>query len=130
MRRYLGGAVIGFDISSMPGILGIQAYWERFGLPEPFMTAIVTTMMPIGSIVGAFWSWYLVKTMAPKWALAYVCFIWTFGCVLQVALPLNSMLYIARFIAGVGNGAISALVPVYLVCLPLLFRRPSLDDAA
>ncbi|KAL6898890.1 sugar transporter domain-containing protein [Trichoderma evansii] len=71
-------------------------------------------MMPIGSIVGALWSWYLVKTMAPRWALAYVCFIWTFGCVLQVALPFNSMLYIARFIAGVGAGAISAIVPVYL----------------
>lgn len=87
-------------------------------------------MVPIGSIVGALWSWHLVKTMKPKWVLLYVCFIWIFGCVLQVALPLNTMLYIARLIIGVGAGAIGALVPVYLVCLLLLLWRRVLDGAA
>lgn len=68
--------------------------------------------------------------MTPKWALSYVCFIWIFGCVLQVALPVNEMLYIARGVVGAGAGAMSAMVPVYLVCLPLLFLRRNLDDAA
>ncbi|KAL9484124.1 hypothetical protein ACSS6W_002913 [Trichoderma asperelloides] len=91
-----------------------KLYLERFGVPEPFVKGIITAMMPIGSIFGAFWSWYLVKAMTAKWALVYVCCIWNFGCILQVALPLNSMLYIARFIAGIGAGVISAIVPVYL----------------
>ncbi|KAL7923298.1 sugar transporter domain-containing protein [Trichoderma austrokoningii] len=71
-------------------------------------------MMPIGSIVGAFWSSYLCGMMTPKWALVYVLFIWIFGSVLQVALPFNSLMYIARCLVGVGTGAMSAIMPVYL----------------
>lgn len=107
----------------MPGITGIQAYENRHGSPEPLVQDYLSAMMPIGSIVGAFWSSGLSGTMTPKWALVYVCFIWIFGCVLEAALPFDSMMYIARCLAGVGAGAMSAIVPVYLVCLRRLYKR-------
>ncbi|KAL7970057.1 sugar transporter domain-containing protein [Trichoderma sp. SZMC 28014] len=99
----------------MPGILGIQAYQDNLGSPEPLVKHVITAMVPIASIVGALWSSYLSVTMTPKWAMVYVCFIWVFGCVVQVALPVNNdMMYIARGLVGAGAGAMSAMVPVYL----------------
>ncbi|KAL7797410.1 high-affinity glucose transporter [Trichoderma ceciliae] len=109
----LGGALIGFDISSMSGILGVQAYWQYFGYPEPFVKGIITAMMPIGSLLGSLLSWYMAQTMSPKWALQYACFIWIFGSVLQAAVPIISVLYVGRLLAGVGAGVTSAVVPVY-----------------
>ncbi|KAH6606143.1 High-affinity glucose transporter [Trichoderma cornu-damae] len=109
----LGGALIGFDISSMSGILGVQAYWEYFGHPNPLAEGAVTAMMPVGSLVGSLLSWHLAWNMSPKWALQYACCLWIFGCTLQAAVPAVSVLYTGRLLAGMGAGIISAVVPVY-----------------
>lgn len=103
----------------MHSIFGVQVPKEFFGFPEPVVKGIVTSMMPIGALVGSFFSWYLVQSISPRWALQYGCFIWIFGCVLQAAVPAHSVISIGRGLAGVGAGIASAVVPVYQVLLTL-----------
>jgi hypothetical protein len=49
----IGGALFGFDISSMSGVLGTPAYQNYFGHPAGTRQGGITASMPAGSLVGA-----------------------------------------------------------------------------
>jgi hypothetical protein len=47
-----GGGLFGFDISSMSGVLGTQAYIRYFDNPVSYRQGGITASMPAGSLVG------------------------------------------------------------------------------
>jgi hypothetical protein len=47
-----GGGLFGFDISSMSGVLGTQAYKNYFHNPVSYRQGGITASMPAGSLVG------------------------------------------------------------------------------
>jgi MFS family permease len=81
----IGGALFGFDISSMSGVLGTKAYQNYFNNPSGTRQGGITASMPAGSL----------------------------GAILQTASNGVALLCIGRVVAGWAIGVCSAIVPVY-----------------
>ncbi|KAI9151525.1 MFS glucose transporter mfs1 [Paramyrothecium foliicola] len=109
----LGGALFGFDISSMSGVLATQAYRRFFDNPSPTAQGGITAAMPAGSLFGSLVSSALADRLSRKTALQVGCGLWIVGSVLQCAAQGVPMLCVGRVVAGLCVGITSSIVPVY-----------------
>ncbi|KAH6981728.1 general substrate transporter [Ilyonectria sp. MPI-CAGE-AT-0026] len=109
----LGGGLFGFDISSMSGVLGTQAYKQYFGYPKSYRQGAITASMPAGSLVGSIMSSFIADRYSRKVALQISCILWIIGATIQTAAQNVGMLCTGRVIAGLCVGIASAIVPVY-----------------
>lgn len=109
----IGGGLFGFDISSMSGVLGTQAYKRYFGNPVSYSQGGITASMPAGSLVGSLTSSFLADRWSRKVALQISCVLWIIGSTIQCATVNVAMLCVGRVIAGMCVGIASSVVPVY-----------------
>ncbi|KEZ39832.1 hypothetical protein SAPIO_CDS8759 [Scedosporium apiospermum] len=109
----IGGGLFGFDISSMSGVLGTQAYKRYFGNPKSYTQGGITCAMPAGSLVGALASSFIADKFSRKIALQISCVLWIIGSIIQCAAQNVGMLCAGRVIAGLCVGIASSIVPVY-----------------
>ncbi|KAI1175654.1 general substrate transporter [Nemania sp. FL0916] len=109
----IGGGLFGFDISSMSGVLGTEAYKNYFGHPVSYTQGGITASMPAGSLVGSLMSSFIADRFSRKVAIQTSCLIWILGSIIQCASTSVGMLCAGRVIAGVCVGIASAIVPVY-----------------
>ncbi|MBE3043691.1 MFS transporter [Candidatus Bathyarchaeota archaeon] len=108
-----GGGLFGFDISSMSGVLGTQAYKNYYNNPVSYTQGGITTSMPAGSLVGALVSSFIADRYSRKFALQLSSIVWIIGAVIQCASQNVGMLCAGRAIGGLAIGVCSAIVPVY-----------------
>ncbi|CUS07686.1 unnamed protein product [Tuber aestivum] len=119
----IGGGLFGFDISSMAGVLGTNAYKNYFGNPQGARQGAITSAMPAGSLAGSLVSSYLGDYFGRKQAIQIGAIIWILGSIVRsrekvligVAAykQVPKMLAFGRIIAGICVGITSTLVPVY-----------------
>ncbi|KAL2015958.1 hypothetical protein VTK56DRAFT_4493 [Thermocarpiscus australiensis] len=109
----IGGGLFGFDISSMSGVLGTQAYKRYFGNPVSYAQGGITAAMPAGSLVGSLLSSFVADKFSRKVALQVSCVLWIIGSILMCAAQNIPMLCVGRVICGFGIGIASSIVPVY-----------------
>ncbi|CAJ2505740.1 Uu.00g131340.m01.CDS01 [Anthostomella pinea] len=109
----IGGGLFGFDISSMSGVLGTQAYKRYFGNPVSYQQGGITASMPAGSLVGSLASSFIADKYSRKVALQVACILWIIGSIIQCASTGVGMLCAGRVIAGLCVGIASSIVPVY-----------------
>ncbi|KAK3349625.1 general substrate transporter [Lasiosphaeria hispida] len=109
----IGGGLFGFDISSMSGVLGTQAYKRYFNNPVSYTQGGITASMPAGSLVGSLVSSFLADKYSRKVALQISCVLWIIGSILMTAAQNVGMLCVGRVICGLCVGIASAIVPVY-----------------
>ncbi|KAJ0109804.1 mfs glucose [Diaporthe amygdali] len=111
----IGGALFGFDISSMSGVLGTQAYTRYFNNPQAFgyTQGAITASMPAGSLVGSLSSSFLADRFSRKMALQVACILWIIGAIIQCAAIDRGMLCAGRVVGGMAIGIASSVVPVY-----------------
>ncbi|ORY61409.1 MFS sugar transporter-like protein [Pseudomassariella vexata] len=109
----IGGGLFGFDISSMSGVLGTQAYIRYFDNPVSYRQGGITASMPAGSLVGSLLSSFIADRWSRKVAIQVSCVIWIIGSIIQCAAQNVGMLCAGRVIAGLCVGIASAIVPVY-----------------
>ncbi|PHH68172.1 hypothetical protein CDD80_200 [Ophiocordyceps camponoti-rufipedis] len=105
--------LFGFDISSMSGVLGTQAYKQFFGHPASFTQGIITASMPAGSLAGALSSAVLADRFSRKVSLQLGCLLWMTGSAVQSAAVNIPMLCVGRALAGLCVGIASSVVPIY-----------------
>ncbi|KAL2162341.1 hypothetical protein VTH06DRAFT_7254 [Thermothelomyces fergusii] len=108
-----GGGLFGFDISSMSGVLGTQAYKRYFNHPRSYAQGGITAAMPAGSLIGSLGSSFLADKFSRKVALQISCVLWIIGSILMAAAQNVAMLCVGRVICGLCIGIASAIVPVY-----------------
>ncbi|KAI1338407.1 general substrate transporter [Xylariaceae sp. FL0016] len=109
----IGGGLFGFDISSMSGVLGTQAYKQYFGHPVSYRQGAITASMPAGSLVGSLASSFIADKYSRKIALQIACVFWIVGSIIQCAAQNVGMLCAGRAIGGICVGIASSIVPVY-----------------
>ncbi|KAJ4152425.1 high affinity glucose transporter [Fusarium falciforme] len=109
----IGGGLFGFDISSMSGVLGTEAYKQYFDNPKSYRQGAITASMPAGSLVGSLFSSFLADRYSRRVALQISCVLWIIGSILQCASQNIGMLCTGRVVAGFCVGIASAVVPVY-----------------
>jgi sugar porter (SP) family MFS transporter len=109
----IGGGLFGFDISSMSGVLGTEAYKNYFGHPASYRQGGITASMPAGSLFGALASSFLADRLSRRTAIQIGAVIWIIGSILQTAANGVALLCVGRVIAGICVGICSSIVPVY-----------------
>ncbi|KAI0096156.1 general substrate transporter [Nemania sp. FL0031] len=109
----IGGGLFGFDISSMSGVLGTEAYKNYFDNPVSYRQGAITASMPAGSLVGSLASSFIADRFSRKVAIQVSCILWTIGSIIQCASTNIGMLCAGRVIAGLCVGIASSIVPIY-----------------
>ncbi|KAK1237384.1 hypothetical protein MKX08_003009 [Trichoderma sp. CBMAI-0020] len=124
----VGGALFGFDISSVSAQLAEQSYLCYFnqdenpptdasgtcGGPRSLVQGGITASMAAGSWLGALISGPLSDRLGRKYSIMVGCVIWVIGSTLSCASQNIGMLIVARIINGLSVGIESAQVPVYI----------------
>jgi sugar porter (SP) family MFS transporter len=110
----LGGGLFGFDISSMSGVLGTDAYLNYFHVGSgQYKQGGITCAMPFGSLVGALCSSFIADRYSRVTAIQLSSLLWILGSVFMTASNGIALLVVGRVIAGLCVGIASAMVPVY-----------------
>ncbi|KAK9365846.1 general substrate transporter [Lipomyces kononenkoae] len=109
----LGGALFGFEIASMSGIIGTRQYKQFFNNPIGIHQGIITSAMACGSFVGSLLSPFLADSRSRKVTIQIATILWCIGACLQSAASGVNMLIVGRSVAGLGIGLTSTVVPIY-----------------
>ncbi|CAJ2502532.1 Uu.00g099260.m01.CDS01 [Anthostomella pinea] len=131
----IGGALFGFDISSMSAIIATQPYKCQFNAqvslplpstkgnnpvtgqcqgPDDVLQGGIVAAMPGGSWLGALVSGFLSDHFGRKTTIQIGAVIWVIGSILVCASQDIPMLIVGRVINGLSVGICSAQVPVYI----------------
>ncbi|KAK4184152.1 general substrate transporter [Podospora australis] len=121
----IGGALFGFDISSMSAIISTQPYLCQFNQrgfdangrclgPTEDVQGGITAAMPGGSWLGALVSGVVSDKFGRKRSIQIGAIVWIIGSVIVCAAINIPMLAIGRIINGFSVGICSAQVPVYI----------------
>ncbi|KAI3334246.1 high-affinity glucose transporter [Ustulina deusta] len=122
----IGGALFGFDISSMSAIIATTPYKCQYNAqgndpvtgqcrgPDSSLQGGITAAMPGGSWLGALFSGWLSDRLGRKTAIQTGAVIWVIGCIIVAASVNVPMLIVGRIINGFSVGICSAQVPVYI----------------
>ncbi|KAH6889752.1 general substrate transporter [Thelonectria olida] len=125
----VGGALFGFDISSVSAQLGENSYKCYFNQgpkgppfnddmdcsgPRSLVQGGITASMAAGSWLGALVSGPLSDRLGRKYSIMLGCVVWIVGSILCCASQNIGMLIVGRIINGIAVGFESAQVPVYI----------------
>ncbi|KAM0428511.1 hypothetical protein ACHAPT_006871 [Fusarium lateritium] len=125
----VGGALFGFDISSVSAQLGENSYKCYFNQgpkgppftddddcsgPKSLHQGGITASMAAGSWLGALISGPLSDRLGRKYSIMVGCIIWIIGSTISCASQNIGMLVVGRVINGLSVGIESAQVPVYI----------------
>ncbi|ANB11599.1 Snf3p [Sugiyamaella lignohabitans] len=110
----IGGALFGFDISSMSATIGTPQYLDYFNSPSPSTQGGINASMPGGSLVGSLVAGIVCDMIGRKYTIQFSCFLWIVGSTISCASQNVAMLIVGRFINGLCVGVTSSQIPVYL----------------
>ncbi|KAI0756097.1 general substrate transporter [Daedaleopsis nitida] len=116
------GFLFGYDIGVISGCLIMPDFIERFGTQNadgswvlsPARQSIITSLLSAGTFVGALAQAFTSDRHGRRGSILIWSGIFTIGTIIQTA-TIRSIVQITigRFIAGLGVGALSAIVPLY-----------------
>ncbi|KAI0142225.1 high-affinity glucose transporter [Xylariaceae sp. FL1272] len=122
----IGGALFGFDISSMSAIIATEPYKCQYNVqgndpvtgacrgPDANLQGGIVASMPAGSFVGALLSGFISDRFGRKTSIQIGALIWIVGSIIIAASVDVPMLIAGRIINGLSVGICSAQVPVYI----------------
>ncbi|KAL2812203.1 general substrate transporter [Aspergillus granulosus] len=110
----IGGALFGFDVSSMSAWIGTDQYLEYFNHPNSDLQGGITASMSAGSFAGAIAAGFVADRLGRRWSLMIASVIWIIGAVVQCSAQNVAHLVAGRVISGISVGVTSSQVCVYL----------------
>jgi MFS family permease len=119
------GAARGIDEGLIGTTAELAPFQKKFGLKDPHkskheqaeLLSNITSMVQMGSILGAMVAFYLTDKIGRLWATRLLCLIWVTGISIFLASSATGsigMIYAGRFIAGIGIGQTTVVAPTYL----------------
>jgi MFS family permease len=117
----LMGAARGVDEGLITGVFNSSAFKKQVGIDDLGEAALagikgnVSSMVQIGSVVGALLAFLVCDQIGRVWATRQLCAVWIVGTAIFMGNN-GSMaaVYAGRFIAGIGIGETVVVGPVYL----------------
>ncbi|KAL8825684.1 MAG: hypothetical protein Q9191_004261 [Dirinaria sp. TL-2023a] len=122
----VGGALFGFDISSMSAIIGTTQYTDFFNDPHGIVQGAIGSALAAGSVVGGLFAGPLSDRVGRRDAIFIACLFWLVGTAVQVGVNGFGMLIAGRIINGICVGITSSQVPVYLAEIAKKEKRGSI----
>ncbi|EMD31107.1 hypothetical protein CERSUDRAFT_120076 [Gelatoporia subvermispora B] len=117
-----GGFLFGYDIGVISGCLIMPDFVARFGQQQSdgsfvltsSRQSIITSLLSAGTFVGALAQAFTSDRYGRRGSILIWSGIFTIGTIIQTA-TINSIaqITVGRFVAGLGVGALSAIVPLY-----------------
>ncbi|KAI0658309.1 general substrate transporter [Cubamyces menziesii] len=116
------GFLFGYDIGVISGCLIMDDFVDRFGEPDssgvfilsPSRQSIITSLLSAGTFVGALAQAFTSDRFGRRGSILIWSAVFTVGTAIQTATVRSlAQITIGRFIAGLGVGAMSAIVPLY-----------------
>lgn len=128
------GAARGLDEGLIGTTSSLESFKNLFGLEDPSLSEAkqaellgnITSMVQIGSVLGAIIAFYMTDKIGRLWATRQLCFLWIVGIVIFLTAATNGhigQLYAGRFIAGMGIGQTTVVAPTYLAETSPRFTR-------
>ncbi|KAJ7894575.1 general substrate transporter [Mycena leptocephala] len=117
-----GGFLFGYDIGVISGCLIMPDFVDRFGQVgadgQMFLSSsrqsIITSLLSAGTFVGALAQAFTSDRFGRRGSILIWSGIFTIGVAIQTGTARSIVqLTIGRFVAGLGVGALSAIVPLY-----------------
>ncbi|KAL5358552.1 general substrate transporter [Aspergillus floccosus] len=110
----IGGALFGFDVSSMSAWIGARQYLDYFNSPDSNLQGGITASMSAGSFAGALAAGFVSDHFGRRGSLIIASVIWIIGAVLQCSAQNVAHLVAGRVVSGLCVGITSSQVCVYL----------------
>jgi len=127
-----GGMLFGWDTGAISGVLAMEGTKKKFGYlnwsPEriSLMEQNIVSTLQAGCFAACFLTGWLTNRYGRRWMLIGVGAFTTVGVIFQATSAINgniAVMYIGRFLAGMGVGAASTLTPLYVSeCAPRAIR--------
>ncbi|KAL1963767.1 hypothetical protein VTN77DRAFT_7833 [Rasamsonia byssochlamydoides] len=119
----MGGFIFGYDTGQISGFLDMKNFLQRYGEPGPNGTyhftnarsGLIVALLSIGTLIGALAAAPIADRIGRKWSISGWCVILCAGVTVQISSPVGKWYQVAmgRWVAGLGVGALSLLVPMY-----------------
>lgn len=106
----IGGALFGFDISSMSAWIGTDQYLNYFNNPGSTLQGGITASMSAGSFAGAIAAGFVADILGRRGALMIASCIWVIGAAIQCSSQNVGQLIGGRVVSGLAG-----------ICSPLVF---------
>ncbi|KAK9235360.1 general substrate transporter [Lipomyces kononenkoae] len=112
----LGGFLFGYDQGVISGVLVMHDFEARFPRigGNGDLQGWVVSIMQLGAFIGALINSPIADRLSRRYSIAVACVAFLIGSVLQAGAIDNSMLFVGRFIGGIGLGQISMGVPLWI----------------
>ncbi len=110
----IGGALFGFDISSVSAFIGDDDYLAYFHSPDSITQGGITSSMSGGCFLGSLLAGVLSDKYGRKPVIELASIIWSIGAAIQSSSQNRAQLICGRLISGVGIGFASSQVPIYV----------------
>ncbi|KAL9103068.1 MAG: hypothetical protein Q9163_001866 [Psora crenata] len=116
----MGGLVFGYDTGQISGFLEMHDFLQRFGELRPNAKdpggpeTYQFTNLSIGTLIGALIAAPFANRFGRKYSISAWCVVFSIGMIVQIAASTKwYQVVIGRWVAGLGIGALSILVPLF-----------------
>ncbi|KAB2111287.1 hypothetical protein AG0111_0g404 [Alternaria gaisen] len=104
----------GFDGSMMNGLQSLSYWQDYFGEPRGAMLGFFNSSMSLGSLIGLFFTPYLIDWKGRKIGVAIGCVIMLFAVAIQTGAQNIGMFIAARLVLGFGDTIVLGSAPLLI----------------
>ncbi|KAL9109733.1 MAG: hypothetical protein Q9227_005602 [Pyrenula ochraceoflavens] len=118
----MGGFIFGYDTGQISGFLAMPDFLNRFGQRHadgtPYFSnvrsGLIVAMLSIGTLIGALVASPIADLIGRKYSIIVWCGIFCVGNIVMISASEHwYQMMMGRWVAGLGVGALSLLVPIY-----------------
>ncbi|EAW14999.1 sugar porter family MFS transporter [Aspergillus clavatus NRRL 1] len=119
----MGGFLFGYDTGQISGFLEMKNFLQRYGEQKADGTyyfsnvraGLIVALLSIGTLMGALIAAPIADRLGRKWSVTIWALMVCVGITVQISSPSGHWWQVAcgRWVAGLGVGALSLLVPMY-----------------